>query len=196
MFYEIKIESVGKHKKDLSFVNEVVNRKYMKTMINKSLLFILLLSFFSTITFGQSDKAAEEKAKIEQIKNLLKSKKFVFEARNVSPMRGGFVPLTSPYDVVVRDSSVRSFLPYFGRAFSAPMNPSEGPLQFTSEKFDYEMVEKKKGRHVITIEPKDVNQVRQMILSVTETGYATLSVSSNNRDPISFNGIVRAIEEE
>ncbi|WP_207425422.1 DUF4251 domain-containing protein [Pedobacter sp. SYSU D00535] len=168
----------------------------MKTMINKSLLFILLLSFFSTITFGQSDKAAEEKAKIEQIKNLLKSKKFVFEARNVSPMRGGFVPLTSPYDVVVRDSSVRSFLPYFGRAFSAPMNPSEGPLQFTSEKFDYEMVEKKKGRHVITIEPKDVNQVRQMILSVTETGYATLSVSSNNRDPISFNGIVRAIEEE
>ena len=83
-----------------------------------------------------------------------------------------------------------SQLPYFGRAYSAPMDMKGGGIEFTSTDFAYTLEAKKKGRWSISIEPKDEKDVRQMILSVSENGYASLQVLSNNRDPINFNGIV------
>jgi hypothetical protein len=87
-------------------------------------------------------------------------------------------------DTVVTD------LPYFGRAFVAPMNPSEGGIHFTSTQFTYTIDERKKGGWDITILPKDAKDVRQMFLTVSREGYATLRVSSNNRQNIGFSGYI------
>jgi len=40
------------------------------------------------------------------------------------------------------------------------------------------------------IKPHDTQDTRLMSLSVSETGYASLQVISNNRQPITFNGYI------
>jgi hypothetical protein len=120
----------------------------------------------------------------------LDSKNFVFKAQSVSPTGGSVRQLNTDYDVRVSGDTVHTFLPYFGRSYSAPLGSNEGGIKFTSTDFDYELKERKKDRVEVLIRPKDAKDVRQMLLSVSKNGYASLQVLSNNRQPISFNGYV------
>lgn len=144
------------------------------------LLFLLGLAFTS--------QAQETK----DIKNVIDSKNYVFTAQSATPIGGRYRQLTSDYDLRIVGDSVVAFLPYFGRAFSAPMDPSRGGIQFTSTDFGYEQTDRRKGGWIISIKPKDVQDVRELTLSVTESGRATLQVLSNSRQSISFNGYVAA----
>ncbi len=90
---------------------------------------------------------------------------------------------------VSKDSLV-TYLPYFGRAYSAPIGTSDSGLQFTSTDFIYTKEPRAKGGWLIKIKPNDNRNVQQMFLTVTEGGSASLQVTSTNRDPISFNGYV------
>jgi len=124
------------------------------------------------------------------LKNLLEGKNFIFQAQSAQPGRGTTRPLTAGYELRVSGDTLAAQLPYFGRAYSAPSNMTGGGIEFTSTHFGYALEAQKKGRWNITIEPKDDQDVRQMLLSVSENGYASLQVLSNNRDPITFNGMV------
>ncbi len=150
----------------------------------------LFLISFCFINFVQAQDAKTGKEKASSIKSLLNAKNFVFKAQSVSPTGGSLRQLTTDYDVRVSSDTVRTFLPYFGRAYSAPIDPADGGIKFTSTSFDYQLTERKKGRFDVLIRPNDNQDVRQMLLSVSKNGYATLQVLSNNRQPITFNGIV------
>ena len=115
---------------------------------------------------------------------------FVFKAQTAMPMTGSTRHLTSDYDLKVTKESVVSYLPYFGRAYSAPIDPSKGGIQFTSKDFSYTVTDRKKGGWDVVIKPKDYRDVQQMTLTISVDGYATLQVTSLNRQPISFNGTV------
>lgn len=127
----------------------------------------------------------------EKTATLIKSSEYVFTARTALPMRGSSRTLTSEYNLTVTPDSVVSYLPYFGRAYRAPMDPSKGGIQFTSTDFGYRVDDLKKGGWRVTIQPKGEDDVRQMILTVSESGYGTLQVVGNHRQPISFYGIIR-----
>jgi hypothetical protein len=88
----------------------------------------------------------------------------------------------------VLGDSIVSFLPYFGRAYSAPLDPTKGGIQFTSTDFEYDQTARNKGGWIINIKPRDVQDVRQLTLTVTQSGSASLQVISTNRQGISFNG--------
>ena len=150
---------------------------------------VLLLIFFQS-AFGQ-EITQKDNAKEAAIEKMIDSKRFVFKAQFALPMRGSSRQLTSEYDLKVSDEKVVAYLPYFGRAFSAPMNPSEGGIKFTSSDFDYKSKEKKKGGWEILIKPNDTRSVRKLFLSVSTAGYATLRVLSNNKDAISYNGYIQ-----
>lgn len=157
--------------------------------INKSFkqffaFFVLLLSV--QFVSAQSGKANKE----TEIAQLIQSKNFVFKATSASPTGGRVWQLTSDYSFRVAEDTVRADLPYFGRAYSAPINPSDGGINFSSSQFDYKSETRKKGGWQILVQPKDHNDVRQMVLNVTKSGNATLQVFSNNRQPISFNGYI------
>jgi hypothetical protein len=148
-----------------------------------------MLSFVSSN--AQSSKSNKKEQKKAEIANIINTKSYVFEARSALPVNGRQINLTSEYDVRVNGDSVITFLPYFGRAFVAPMNPTEGGMRFTSIANSYNVKDRKKGGWDITILPSDAKDVRQMFLSVSEDGFANLSVISNNRQAIRFDGIVR-----
>jgi hypothetical protein len=106
------------------------------------------------------------------------------------PSRGTTRQLTSGYDLRLSGDTLVAQLPYFGRAFSAPIDMRGGGIEFTTTDYGYTLEAKRNGRWNITIDPKDAKDVRQMSLSVSENGYASLQVLSTNRDPITFNGVV------
>ncbi len=141
---------------------------------------------------AQGVERNKEDDKAGSINNLISAKNFVFKAQFALPMGGRSIQLTSDYDVQIKGDTVQAYLPYFGRAFSAPMNPNESGIQFTSTHFDYQQTasKKKKQSWNITIQPKDAQDVRQLIFRVFENGSATLQVVSNNRQTISYNGYV------
>lgn len=158
----------------------------MKTpyIFNKKILLICFMAVLGiSTTYAQSDD------KEQQVKNLIESKNYVFKAQTVFPLGGRSRILTSSYDMRVLGDSVVTYLPYFGRAYSAPIDPTDGGIDFTSTQYDYKVKENKKGWN-ITIQPKDTRDARELVLNITNSGYATLMVNSNNRQAISFNGYI------
>ncbi|MDR1516509.1 MAG: DUF4251 domain-containing protein [Dysgonamonadaceae bacterium] len=154
-------------------------------------LFVVLL--FSNC--GSSQSSAQKEAKAQEIQQKMDDFRFTFNATYASPT--GFRPIyLSPfYDLKVSKDSVQAYLPYYGRTYVAPMNPSEGGYKFTSTDFEYKVSEgKKKGNWRIEINPKDVNVPSQrdvsLLLDVWENGNARLDVISTDRQPISFQGEV------
>ena len=161
------------------------------------ILTISLVIFLGTGSdvLAQTKKQIRAKEKVEKVSKLLASKRFAFKVQTAQPMRGGNFNVTSDFDLAVKNDTLQSYLPYFGRAFSAPMNPTSSPLNFTSTNFTYTATKGKKGSTDIKIEIKDSKtDVRQYYLNVSEQGYATLQTLSNNRDPISFNGYITELQ--
>ncbi|HVW12915.1 MAG TPA: DUF4251 domain-containing protein [Mucilaginibacter sp.] len=139
---------------------------------------------------NRQDKKAAKRA---AIKSAVETKKYTFIADYMLPQRRGAIPLTETYyEVRVTPDSVISFLPYYGQAyFDVPYNPTDGGVKFTSTKFDYSVKQKKKGGWQIIVDPKDVKYLQRMVIDISTDGYASVSVTSTNRDFISYNGYLK-----
>lgn len=139
-----------------------------------------------------------------QVDEMINNQHFTFVARNVIPTEdsrysprlmfpnaSNLYQLTSRYDVRVTPDSVIAYLPFFGRAYTAPIDPSEGGIKFTSTKFSYKNSIRKKN-YEIQINPSDTREAQTLYLTVSSSGYASLTVLSYNRTPITFNGDIEA----
>jgi hypothetical protein len=165
----------------------------MKKLIK---LFAAAVIMLSCAQIGTAQNSGSEKkaAKVAEVKKMVDNGSFIFEATYAIPMRGESKLLTSTYDLKITKDSVTAFLPYFGRAYLAP-SPTEtdGGIKFTSTNFNYTNVLHKNCTWDIVIKPKDHSiidwrDVQQLRLSISPDGYASLQVTSSNRDPISFDG--------
>ncbi len=164
----------------------------MKSLAALFLIIPFLSSLQAPAQTPASSAADKKAAKLAAIKNMVESQNYVFKAQTVLPMSGPTRQLTTDYDVKITKQSVISYLPYFGRAYAAPIDPGKGGIQFTSKDFDYTLTPGKKDGWSVLIKPKDYRDVQQMTLSISSTGYATVLVTSTNRQPISFNGTIVA----
>jgi hypothetical protein len=156
------------------------------------LLLVALFGFNNSQAQRTKKDVATEKQII--IKNLVDSRNYVFRAQSVTPLRGRTRQLSSDYDIRVMGDSMVTYLPYFGRAYSAPIDPSEDGIKLNTTNFDYKAIARKKGGWEISILPKENSDVRQLLLTVSANGYAQLQVTSNNRDIISFNGYIEELK--
>ncbi|MGZ3777019.1 MAG: DUF4251 domain-containing protein [Mucilaginibacter sp.] len=155
------------------------------------LILLLIVSAGSGVSNAQT-KASKKAAKLAEVKNRVESRHYTFLADYALPLRGGARQLTSEYDLRITPDSIVSFLPYFGEAYmDVPYNPTDGGIKFTSTKFDYKVGERKKGGWEITINPKDAKSIQRLVIDISSDGYASLSVTSTNKDFISFNGYLK-----
>jgi len=146
----------------------------------------LIFALACTFTAGaqSSDKAAALKALVE-------SQTYTFKAQTALPARGPARQLTTDFDMRVTKNKVVSALPYYGRGYVAPMDPAQGIMDFTSRQFDYTVTPGKKGGWEVVIKPKDLkDDSKQLYLSISQDGYASLRVINQNNDPISYYGVV------
>ncbi|MDP4285137.1 MAG: DUF4251 domain-containing protein [Bacteroidota bacterium] len=169
--------------------------KYSCSMLRLSAFAIAFSLLF--IQCSSSQKSGDQNAKLntEDISNMVNNKTFIFVAQRANPMRIRSQVLTSEYDVTVKKDTLKSYLPFFGRAYQAPINPSEGGIQFTSTNFTYKVNTDKKGSWLVTIVPKDYQQIQQFLFRIFENGSASLNVNSTSKSPISFNGYIKKIKE-
>lgn len=154
--------------------------------IHKSLVFVLLAGLGLQGLHAQDKKLA--------IKSMVDSSQFVFHAQTAIPTQGPTRQLTSEYDFSISRDVVISHLPYFGRAYSVTYGSADGGYNFTSKEFEYKSTARKKGGWQISIKPRDVPDFREFLLTVSENGYGTLQVASNNRQPISFTGYISELK--
>lgn len=150
----------------------------------KIVLFILSVLLSFNLIFAQD--------KEQDIKKLVQSRDFIFKAEQVLPVgMSGRNIVTENYDLRMMKDSISTLLPYFGRAFTAVYGGTDGGVRLNTTNFDYKVKDRRKGGWNVTIEPQQ-SDIRQMHLTVSETGFATLNVISNNRQSISYTGRIVA----
>ncbi|HEV7621823.1 MAG TPA: DUF4251 domain-containing protein, partial [Flavisolibacter sp.] len=108
----------------------------------------------TVLVFNTVEARAQAKNEKTKFSDLINSRDFIFKAQTVLPLSGSFRNLTSEYDVVVSPDSVNANLPYFGRAYTAPIGESSGGINFISTNYEYNVKPWKKGSWQITIVPK------------------------------------------
>jgi hypothetical protein len=161
--------------------------------------FVALLLISSLPVIAQTDKATTKK--------IIQEQDFIFVATTAlplssydvsnilnklnSPNGSGAIQLTgAQYDLVVKKDSVTAYLPFYGRSYTASYDPNDAGIKFKSKDFSYKITDRKKGGWNIVIVPKDVKDHQKLTLYVMDSGYATLNVINNNRQPIAFNGYI------
>jgi hypothetical protein len=110
-------------------------------------------------------------------------------------LRGSSRYLTSRYDVIIKKDSVNCYLPFFGRAFQAPIDPTKGGIHFVSTDFTYNVNRENEDEWQIIMKPKDVSDVQQLLFDIFDNGNATLNVVNTHRDPISFSGHIERTKD-
>lgn len=176
----------------------------MKTKLNYSLVSFIMLTF---IVFSSSNAIAQEKtkkqlkeeAKLEkqkQVALLVDSKEFVFSPRSVSPQGGRNINLTDvSYSMEFHPDLIKSYLPFFGRAYGGVGYGGDNGMEFEGKPTVY-TVEKTKKAYVIKVEVRGERDSYNIMLSVYFEGNAYLSVNSNNRSSISYDGDIKAFQKK
>lgn len=132
------------------------------------------LFLFTLAVFAAHAQIETRPYKADTLPQLINAKHYTIVATTAMPLSGNVRQLTSYYSLKVSGDSVICDLPYFGRAYTAPLDPSEAGIQFTTTKFDYTSTERKKGRWEITIVPKNVSTADKLFITIFSNGNATI----------------------
>lgn len=135
---------------------------------------------------AQSRKAKKE-ALVKEVKELLESGTYIIKVDKAYPMSGKAVHLTSYYALELTVDSVKSRLPYFGRAYSVPYGGGSG-LHFDAPTLERHIAFDKKGNAEIRFNAKTPEDYFTFYLKVFTNGNTTIQVQPTNRQSISYNG--------
>lgn len=162
----------------------------MKKII--TILFLGLITLYGVQ--AQEDRREQrklrEKEKVAEIAKLIQEQNFRFLAQFAYPMGGGSIHLTSEYTLDLENNKVTSWLPFYGRAYHVEYGGRDGGIKFSEEARAIELTRGKRGVQSFIMEVKAPKDIYRLNLSITPAGFATLDVSSNNRQSIRFSGII------
>ena len=138
---------------------------------------------------------------------LVNSQDFSFHAQRANPINYDVINIAtslpnSPstrifdltggnYTIDLKPDNLEVVLPYFGRVFNPSYgNTTQSSYRFTSKDFTVNKSQSKKGNWIIKIKTNDVRTVNEIIIEVSKSGRALTSISSNDRQPISYDGYI------
>ena len=156
------------------------------------ILILLMLVTASSAMYAQEKKPKKERRQeqAEKVQKMVEAQDYMFVAQHALPMSMRSISLTSEYDLRVSNDTITAYLPYFGRAYTAPSDPTEGGIKFESKDFSYSLENAKKGGWMAHIVIKDAKRRINMVLSISTSGSASLSVNDDTRQTITFNGYI------
>lgn len=154
-------------------------------------MLLIGMIILSTSCATRKDSGAAD----SRVKSLVESRNFKFDAQFATPMGGRQIQITGPYDLIISGKTLTVHLPYYGVAYRAPIGADEPGIKFSSTDFTYTVSERKSGWN-IRITPQDQQEVRALNLRIGSSGIATLQVTSNYRQSISYSGKVVPADEK
>lgn len=171
---------------------------FRKTIVIRICLLVLMLGFLVSTGYAQTKKElkkARQASEFSETLELVRTRNFQFFAEHINTNLFGHKTLiTPPNSMTIKNDSVFCDLPFFGRAYY--VNPYE-PGGFTFEEpFNNwsEKVSEKKMEVVIQFGTSKPSDWFHCILIVQRGGSASLSMSSRNRETISYWGYIRKPE--
>ncbi|MDP4237892.1 MAG: DUF4251 domain-containing protein [Bacteroidota bacterium] len=129
---------------------------------------------------------------IEELTQKIQAKDYTISVRYANPLRGKQIYLSSEYDLRIKNDSAFAYLPYFGVAYSAPYGGGEGGIKFAEPIIGYSMKPNKKsdGWDIhFRINAKESDY--EISMNIFQNGSTIFTVSSFNRDIITFRGEVK-----
>ena len=162
----------------------------MKTKLS---FLIILMSLILTSAYSQEKskkelKEEEKLQKMKQIEDLISTKNFVFKGRWALPMGAKQVDLSSnPNYVKFNPDLMDGYMPFFGTATSGIGFNADPTIKFKDKPETFN-IEKKKKNFQIDAKVKGENDVYRISLSVSFEGSSSMSIISNNRGTISYQG--------
>ncbi|MET3025670.1 DUF4251 domain-containing protein [Flavobacterium sp. UW10123] len=165
----------------------------MKTTLSIVLLLINVVSF-SVSAQEKTKKELKQERELKQqneIKALIDSQDFVFEAQKTTPQGGRLIQLDyNTYFLKFKTDNTTCDLPFFGRGYNVGYN-TDGGIKFEGKPENIR-VESKKNNTILKATVRGASDVYDLTFSIFYNGNTTLSVSSNNRGPISYDGVIYA----
>ena len=156
--------------------------------MNKNLLILLyfVLTFASCATLQEREQRKEQMKKA--VAEAVTTKQMHIDITSMNTMRYGSRAVTPDFFLELKGDSVRSYLPYLGQAYQAPMmSPSQG-LNFVTKAKSLKVSQPKKDQSRIEIDMKTEEDTYHYVIDLYDSGKAYIHVRSQHRDPISFDG--------
>jgi hypothetical protein len=164
------------------------------------IIFVVIATFFVTSGFAQEKskkqiKEEQKKEQQQQTEAMVNSKTFVFVARTALPQGYKTVNLnTSEYNVTFKPEYIVSYMPFYGKAYSGVGYGGDAGLKFEGKPEEFTVTKSKKNYQVNAV-VKGQNDVYTISATISFTGSASLTILSNNRSSISYNGEIATIKE-
>jgi len=164
-------------------------------MNSKVSILVVTIIFLITNCFAQekSKKELKEERKIEyqnQIEALIGTKEFVFKANTASPIGFKTVGLTpNLYYVRFQPDLVVSFMPYYGKAYGNMGFSNDTGLNFEGIPEEFTSSTGKKS-YQVKVKVSSEGNAYTLIITIRFDGVTSLSISSNNRSNIVFDGYI------
>ena len=165
----------------------------MRTTVS---ILVVLFSFLAFQGFAQEKSKKELKAQSElqkqkEIQALIEAKNFVFDAEKIYPQGGRMLILDyNTYFLKFTAENVNCDLPFFGRGFNIGYG-SDGGIKFEGKPENLK-IEQTKKKCTIKATVKGQNDVYDLFFTIFFNGGTSLSINSNNRSVISYDGQIRA----
>lgn len=163
----------------------------------------LATTLFPVLATAQTEPTAQSEATI-QTEPTAQPESIVIpdlkiEVEMAYPQAGRSVNLSSGYTLELKDGKATAYLPFYGRAYNLPYGEGGG-FDFDEEdvmKYEEKEVTKHKKTYTeISFQVYAKGDTMVFHLTLFPGGNISLSVTSNNRAPISYTGEVVEPEEE
>ena len=166
---------------------------------------LLLFSTVALLLQAVSCSSSQTYLDKNTVSQLVTDKTFTFMAQRANPLSmdvskvmnaipgaiaSQVINLDYGYTLVVNKNKLTVNLPYYGRAYNAPVDSTKNGYEFTSEDFAYTSKPGKKNSTILTFFIHDKQFIQKMYLQIYQNGKAYLSIDSNDRQPISYDGYI------
>jgi len=156
---------------------------------------LVMLIAGSGIASGQNSDAALSKKErraleLDKVVSLIESGSYVYTIQSINPTGARTIQATSLYTMKAVNGNYEASLPYFGRSYQASYG-GDGPIEFSGAPENLEITRNDKKNSVnVTFSIKGEKDIYRISLSVGYSGYGTLTVLPQNRQTISYYGLV------
>jgi hypothetical protein len=167
----------------------------MKKWILPLLAVVLTVSSCGVLSSEtREERARREAREARMVDENLQSANFRIEIDRMYPVRGSSQHVTN-YSVTVKDGVLNSHLPYIGQAWRVPYGGGHA-LNFKADIGSYNVARTRDDGYEVRIYVKTDEDQHVYTLTVFNNGRASLDVQSQNRERISFSGMMDFYSEE
>jgi hypothetical protein len=161
--------------------------------LSKFLVFAAAILGANTVCAQKPSLKGDEAKKRTEVKELVNSKRYTFEATKMVSKKGNSEVLKSGNDFDVSKDTLIAYLPTVGKPEGAPVRAINSGI--TCTRFSYTKEYSKNGGWNVTIIPnekyaKNQKDIKKINMAISRNGYATLTVSFTDRDPVAFYGYI------